>query len=38
MAFEQGLLRLGYLNVRDNNDKKDVIPDPNQRHLIVKDV
>jgi len=31
-----GLAPLGYLNVRDKNDKKDVIPDPDRSHLIVK--
>ena len=35
-GIRAGLAPLGYLNVRDNNDKKDVVPDPNQRHLIVK--
>ena len=35
-GIRAGLAPLGYLNVRDNSDKKDVVPDPNQRHLIVK--
>lgn len=30
------LAPLGYLNVIDQQGNKDVIPDPNQRHLIVK--
>lgn len=35
-GIRAGLAPLGYLNVRDNSDKKDMVPDPNQRHLIVK--
>lgn len=35
-GIRAGLAPLGYLNVRDSHNKKDVVPDPNQRHLIVK--
>lgn len=30
------LAPLGYLNVIDKDGNKDVIPDPDQRHLIIK--
>jgi hypothetical protein len=30
------LASLGYLNMKDKEGNKDVIPDPDQRHLIVK--
>lgn len=35
-GIKAGLAPLGYLNVIDKNNKKDVVPDPNQRHLIFK--
>lgn len=35
-GIRSGLAPLGYLNVKDNQNKKDVVPDPNQSHLIVK--
>ena len=35
-GIRAGLAPLGYLNVKDENEKKDVIPDPSQRHLIAK--
>jgi site-specific DNA recombinase len=35
-GIRAGLAPLGYLNVTDKQGNKDVIPDPNQRHLIVK--
>lgn len=35
-GIRAGLAPLGYLNVKGENEKKDVIPDPDQRHLIAK--
>ncbi|HEY4832996.1 MAG TPA: recombinase family protein, partial [Waddliaceae bacterium] len=35
-GIRAGLAPLGYLNVIDKQGNKDVIPDPEQRHLIVK--
>jgi site-specific DNA recombinase len=35
-GIRAGLAPLGYLNVKDNQNKKDVVPDPNQSHLIIK--
>lgn len=35
-GIRAGLAPLGYLNITDEQNKKDVVPDPNQKHLIVK--
>jgi DNA invertase Pin-like site-specific DNA recombinase len=35
-GIRASLAPLGYLNVKDNQNKKDVIPDPTQSYLIVK--
>lgn len=35
-GIRANLAPLGYLNVIDKHGNKDVIPDPEQRHLIVK--
>ena len=35
-GIRANLAPLGYLNVADKNGNKDVIPNPEQRHLIIK--
>lgn len=35
-GIRASLAPLGYLNVKDKEGNKDIIPDPNQRHLVVK--
>lgn len=35
-GIRANLAPLGYLNVQDKMGNKDIIPDPNQRHLIIK--